>query len=124
MFKFSVSIVYTSMQRGWRRGGGVPVERHSAGLDLRDVDDELLVVAAHLLHGRGAAHVARHVVPPVRGVRVVHRQGALEQLVLRLGPLGRRRGGRRRRRHGRPALFAFGTDGQGLPRMEVCAQGM
>ena len=44
----------------------------------RDVHDELLVVAAHLLHGRAAAHVARHVVPPVRGVRIVHRQGTLE----------------------------------------------
>jgi len=34
----------TSMQRRWRRGGGVPVEGHPAGLDPRDVHDELLVV--------------------------------------------------------------------------------
>lgn len=42
-----------------RRGGGVPVvEGHFAGLDLRDVHGELLVAAAHLLHRRGAPHVA------------------------------------------------------------------
>ena len=69
-------------------GGAVAYQwKGTAGLDPRVVHDELLVVAAHLLHGRAAAHVARHVVPPVRGVRVVHRQGALEQLVLRLRPL-------------------------------------
>jgi len=99
---FSRYYMHTSMQRRRRRGGGVPVEGHSVGLDPRDVDDELLVVAAHLLDGRAAAHVARHVVPPVRGVRVVHRQGALEQLVLRLRPLRRRR--RRVGRHGAVCL--------------------
>jgi hypothetical protein len=110
-----------------RRGGGVPVvEGHFAGLDLRDVHGELLVAAAHLLHRRGAPHVARHVVPPVRGVRVVHRQGALEQLVLRLRPLGRRRralGRVGRRRHG-AVLIACGTDnGTSWSSSEVCAKG-
>jgi len=28
--------MHTSMQRRWRRGGGVPVEGHPAGLDPRD----------------------------------------------------------------------------------------
>ena len=97
-------MVVTSLQRPRRRRGGVPVERHPAGLDLRDVADEQLVVAAHLLDGLGAAHVARHVVPPVRGVRVVHRQGALEHLVLPPRPLGRRRA-HLGRRHGRVPVF-------------------
>lgn len=117
------------MQRRWRRGGGVPVEGHSAGLDPRDVHDEPLVGAAHLLHRRAAAHVARHVVPPVRGVRVVHRQGALEQLLLRLRPLRRRR--RRVGRHGWRCLRLERTDRTvrvglrpGLPRRFVRRQVM
>jgi hypothetical protein len=68
-------------------GSAEPVEGHPAGVDARDVLFELLVVAAHLLDGRSAAHVAWHVMPPVRGVRVVHRRATLEELVLRLRPL-------------------------------------
>lgn len=67
-------------------------EGDAAGLDLGDVVDEVLEVAPHLVGGLGAAHVAGDVVPPVRGLPVVHRQRALELLVLPLRP----RAGRRR----------------------------
>jgi hypothetical protein len=85
------TVSVTSLHRVLAGAGAVPVEWRLAGLDARDVLFELLVVAAHLFDGLGATHVACHVVPPVGGVRVVHRQGTLEQLVLRPRPLRLRR---------------------------------
>jgi len=86
-------VVEAAAGDGRRAAVAVAGEGDAAGLDLGDVVDELLEVAADLVGGLGAAHVAGDVVPPVRGVPVVHRQRALELLVLPLRP----RAGRRRR---------------------------
>lgn len=69
-----------------------------AFLDEADVLHEQLVVTLHFIDGLPADHTG-YVVPAVRCVLVVHRQGLLEHLVLLGGP---RRGGRgdRARCHG------------------------
>jgi hypothetical protein len=67
-------------------------------LNVADVVDEDLEVAAHLLGGLGAPHGAGHLLPEIGRALAVVGERLLEHLVLLLAPLrvGARRGAPRR----------------------------